>query len=134
MNAPLSQSVQTFPSVVHSSAGSMLLNLSGALLVVVIAIIVTALLLRRSRWGGSRVKGKNLLTVRYRHALGQREQVVIIEVAERCLLLGVTPGSITLLTEIDKDLCDAGNGSTASAGNFQQMLLRQMIRKPGSKL
>lgn len=134
MNTPISQSVQTFPSMIHSSAGSMLLNLSGALLLVVIAIIVTALVLRRSRWGGSLLKGKNMLTVRYRHALGQREQVVIVEVAQRCLLLGVTPGGITLLTEIDKNQCDAEKVSMESTGNFQQMLLRQMIKKPGSKL
>ncbi|WP_442798735.1 flagellar biosynthetic protein FliO [Pantoea vagans] len=110
----------------------MLLNLSGALLLVLIAIIVTALWLRRSRWGGSLTRKNSLLNVRQSHALGQREQVVIVEVTGRWLLLGVTSGGITLLTELDKSCCEAENISHASAGNFQQLLCH-LIKKTESK-
>jgi len=133
MNASFSTPVHAVSLTgASASAGSLLLNLSGALLLVVVAIIVTALWLRRSRWGGSSPRRNHLLNVRQRHALGQREQVVIVEVAGRCLLLGVTAGGITLLTELDQNEVDAGEVPDAAAGSFQQLLC-QLIKKPESR-
>ncbi|WP_337013576.1 flagellar biosynthetic protein FliO [Pantoea sp. AS142] len=131
MNTPIPAQIQAIPLLNEpASAGSMLLSLSGALLLVVVLIVITALLLRRSRWGGTLSSGKNLLTVRHSYALGQRERVVIVEVADRLLLLGVTPGGITMLTEIDKhQVSEAANAST---GSFQKMLLRNISKKTGN--
>ncbi|MEM6051497.1 flagellar biosynthetic protein FliO [Erwinia sp. P7711] len=131
MITPIPSQIEAIPLLnERASTGSMLLNLSGALLVIVVLIVITALLLRRSRWGGWLSDGKNLLTVKYSYALGQRERVVMIEVADRWLLLGVTPGGITLLSEIDKPVGnDADNALNSS---FQQMLLRSISKKSGN--
>lgn len=134
MNSALPQPIQTLStSGGDAFAGSMLLTISGALLLVMVAIVVTAFWLRRSRWGGALTGEKNMLSVRHRHALGQREQVVIVEVTGRWLLLGVTAGSITLLAELDQSQCEAEKVTRASAGNFQHMLLRQLNKKPENK-
>lgn len=129
MGIALSSPPQAVATLGHStSAGSMLTHLSMALLLVVIAIVVTALWLRRSRWGASLSRGKSLLSVKQSHALGQHEQVVIVEVTGRWLLLGVTPGGITLLTELDNRHDEAENIPPPSGGRFQQLLLRQLMK------
>lgn len=129
MGIALSSPPQAVATLGHStSAGSMLTHLSMALLLVVIAIVVTALWLRRSRWGASLSRGKSLLSVKQSHTLGQHEQVVIVEVTGRWLLLGVTPGGITLLTELDNRHDEAENIPPPSGGRFQQLLLRQLMK------
>lgn len=130
MKTSLSSPAQAVSTLGRSaSAGSMLIHLSVALLFVVIAIVVTALWLRRNRWGVSMGRGKSLLSVKQSQALGQHEQVVIVEVTGRWLLLGVTPGGITLLTELDNRHDEAENIPSSSAGSFQQLLLRQVKKK-----
>ncbi|MXP50549.1 flagellar biosynthetic protein FliO [Pantoea sp. Eser] len=109
----------------------MLLNISGALSLVVITIVIAALLLRRSRWGGALSSGKGLLEIKHSFVLGQRERVVIVGVADRCLLLSVTPSGITLLTEMDK--YHAADEEDVPTSNFQQMLLRSITKKPGNR-
>ena len=132
MNSPIQDQIPAIP-LLHepASAGSMLLSISGALFLVVILIVITALLLRRSRWGGSLSSRKNLLAVKHSFVLGQRERVVIVEVADRWFLLGVTPSGITLLTEMDK--CQADEEDNVSSGSFQQMLLRSISKKTGGR-
>lgn len=130
MNSPISAQIQTSPLLNEpASAGSMLLSITGALLMVVLLIVITALLLRRSPWGGSLSRGKSLLTVRHSYALGQRERVVIVEVADRWLLLGVTPGGITLLSELDKQ--QTAEATIPLTSNFQEMLLHNTRKKSG---
>jgi len=108
-----------------TSAGSLLLNLTGALAIVVVLIIVTALLMRRTRWGGA-IGSEKSLTVRQSVTLGQRERVVIVEVGERRLLLGVTPGGISLLTELESP--QAEESERVVPGSFRQTW-RQTLRK-----
>ena len=132
MNSAIPAHIQTIPLLNETaSTGSMLLTISGALSLVVITIVIAALLLRRSRWGGALSSGKNLLAIKHSFVLGQRERVVIVEVADRWLLLGVTPSGITLLTEMDKHPADDEDEVISS--NFQQMLLRSLSKKPGSR-
>lgn len=133
MNTVIPAHIQAIPLLNETaSTGSMLLNISGALSLVVITIVIAALLLRRSRWGGALSSGKGLLEIKHSFVLGQRERVVIVEVADRWLLLGVTPSGITLLTEMDKyHAPDEEDDATTS--NFQQMLLRSLTKKSGNR-
>lgn len=133
MNTAIPAHIQAIPLLNETaSTGSMLLNISGALSLVVITIVIAALLLRRSRWGGALSSGKGLLEIKHSFVLGQRERVVIVEVADRWLLLGVTPSGITLLTEMDKyHTPDEEDDATTS--NFQQMLLRSLTKKSGNR-
>jgi flagellar protein FliO/FliZ len=61
-----------------------------------------------------------------RLGLGQRSQVTMVQVGEKVLVLGVTPGSVTLLDKIDniQELEEAAESKGASAGGFMDSLRR----------
>jgi len=100
------------------SSGTMLLRLSVTLLLVLVLVLFLGWLARRRGWGTGMAKGKNALCVGQIHSLGQRERVIVVEIDTRRFLLGVTPGSITLLCELDK----RSDESEPSQGAFQQAL------------
>jgi flagellar biosynthetic protein FliO len=74
---------------------SQLLQVAGGLLLVVIFIFALAWLLRRagmvSGVAGSVLRVLGVLSV------GQREKLVLVQVGDKQLLVGVTPGSVTTL-------------------------------------
>lgn len=74
---------------------SQLLQVAGGLLLVVITIFALAWLLRRvgmaSGVAGSVLRVLGVLSV------GQREKLVLVQVGDKQLLVGVTPGSVTTL-------------------------------------
>lgn len=130
MNAQIQSQIQATPSFADpASSGSMLVTLSGALVLVLMLILAIAWLVRRSGWVSPLTKGKNILTVRHSQSLGQRERVVVVEVDDRWLLLGVTPGTITFLTEMDKKAGSTEEATRPSAGCFQQALMKAMGKK-----
>ncbi|ROP58337.1 flagellar protein FliO/FliZ [Enterobacter sp. BIGb0383] len=110
------------------SSGAMLFQLSGALLLILALILAIGWLIRRRGWGTSLAKGKTPLTIEQRYSLGQREQLAIVNVDARRFLLGMTPGSITLLTE----LAGAAGGEMPSPGSFQQALTQTQDEKRGA--
>jgi flagellar protein FliO/FliZ len=61
-----------------------------------------------------------------RLGLGQRSQVTLVQVGEKVLVLGVTPGSVTILDKMDSinELEGAGDGKGASSGGFMETLRR----------
>ncbi|MEZ3500098.1 flagellar biosynthetic protein FliO [Pantoea sp. KPR_PJ] len=109
------------------SASTQLIRLSGALALVLLFICGLAWMARRSGWG-TQARGNPQLHVRHSLSLGQRERVAIVEAGNRWFLLGITPTSITLLSEIDKS-ADEQEGPALSAGLFQQVLLSAMRNK-----
>lgn len=60
-------------------------------------------------------------------AVGQRERVVVVEVGEQWLVLGVTPGAISALATLPKGTLPAA----AKAPSFAGLLARAQGRKPG---
>lgn len=110
------------------SASTMLMRLSGALALVIFLILAIAWLARRSGRGASLIKGNSALLVRHSLSLGQRERIAIVEAGDRWFLLGVTPGSVTLLSELDKST-EANATSALSKGLFQQALLSTLRKK-----
>lgn len=110
------------------SASSMLIRLSGALALVILLILAIAWLARRSGRGSSLIKGNSALLVRHSLSLGQRERIAIVEAGDRWFLLGVTPGSVTLLSELDKR-SEAHATSAVPPGLFQQALLSTLRKK-----
>ena len=69
-------------------------------LMVVIGLMAGCLwLIRRGGWQGGR-KGTRAVQVETAVALGDRRQLVIVQVEGRRLLLGVTPMQVSLVTEL----------------------------------
>ena len=109
--------------------GAMLLRLCGALALVILLILALAWLTRRAGWARPQAQDAPLLRIMQSQTLGQRERVVLLEVQDRWLLLGVSPGNVTLLSEIARQR-DAAEARALPAGAFQQAL-RNALRKKG---
>lgn len=89
--------IAAMPSLV---TGSSVLHMFLALLLVLAVIGVIAWLLKRFGIGPG--NQSNLIKVVAAAAVGQRERIVIVEIANAWLVLGVAPGHINLLHQIEK--------------------------------
>jgi flagellar protein FliO/FliZ len=100
------------------SASAQLLRLVLGLLAVVAAVFVLSRVL--PRLGGRALTGTRGFRVVASLPVGQRERVVVLEVGERQIMLGVSPGRISKLHELEEPLPRAGAGtsSEASAGTW----------------
>ncbi len=70
-----------------------------SLLLVLLVIILVAWLLKRMNLGQSGASG--LMRVLGSAAIGQRERIVLVEVKDSCVLIGVGPGQIRTLHTFD---------------------------------
>lgn len=98
---------------------SSLLQLTLGMLVVLGLIVGIAWLLKRS--GRFQVAAGGGLKILGGLSMGARERVVLIQVGEAQLLLGVAPGSVKTLHVLDTPLV-AKNVSTASGSGFASQL------------
>lgn len=78
-------------------AGSMILSL----LAVLVAIVIAAWLLKKFQVGGTTVNGLKIVTSL---SLGAKERIVVVQVGEKQLLLGVTGQQINLLDTLAEPL------------------------------
>lgn len=74
----------------------------GLALFVVLAIFALLIWLLR-KTGGLNFAGKNQLAIISGLSLGMREKLVLVKVGEKQLLLGVTPGRVDKLMELEGD-------------------------------
>ncbi len=84
-----------------------ILSLLG-MLVAVAAILFAAYFVTKwiAAWsapGFTAARGDERLSVLGRISLGRDGQAVVLQIGERCLLLGVTPANISLIRELDED-------------------------------
>mgnify|MGYP000025163790 CR=1 FL=1 len=109
------------------AAGSLVQMLLG--LAVVIGLLYASLhVLKRLGAGGGKSAG--LLKVRCATAVGPRERVVLVDVAGKVLVLGVTPGRITALHTLDAaDLPGTPDASQPPAGKDFQSWLKQTLER-----
>ncbi|HFD80871.1 MAG TPA: flagellar biosynthetic protein FliO [Gammaproteobacteria bacterium] len=122
----------------HDVAGSLaqdplamnsLWQLTAGMLLVLGLILAIAWLLKRSgrfqagAGGGMRILGGL--------SMGTRERVVLVQVGETQLLLGVAPGRVQTLHVLEQPL-DAGNAMPPAAGGFADQLGRLLKKEKTS--
>lgn len=110
--------------------GSVLQMLLG--LVVIVGLLVASLHLLK-RLGAGRASGAGLIKVRGAAAVGPRERVVLVEVADKVLVLGVAPGRVTPLHTLDTIDLPGGNESERplpGGKDFQTWLKQTLERRP----
>ncbi|WP_044011908.1 flagellar biosynthetic protein FliO [Legionella massiliensis] len=100
-------------------SGGELLRVVGGLLIVVAAIVFLSWLLKRLN-GGKFATTRGLKIIACMN-LGTREKIMLINVANRFLLVGVTPGSINTLHDFGED-CPDGFSSEGSKASFSELL------------
>ena len=103
--------IAAMPSLV---TGSSVLHMFLALLLVLAVIGVIAWLLKRFGIGPG--NQSNLIKVVAAAAVGQRERIVIVEIANAWLVLGVAPGHINLLHQIEKIASSTGSEQLSTEG------------------
>lgn len=100
-------------SIASSPSGAALLHMSGALMLILLLIVALAWIARRSRWLPQRGRECRKLTIVGTHSLGQRERLVVVEMAGKHLLLGVTATQISRLAMFDKPEGETAIGEQA---------------------
>lgn len=121
-----------------SGMGGSVLSLLGMLLTVVLVLALaywcTRLIGRRGLPGYARGPGGDKMQVLWQLSLGKAERLVMVKVDRRCLLLGVTSGGISLVTELSEEEAAAwlqSKESTARPENMPSFLdiLRENLPK-----
>jgi flagellar protein FliO/FliZ len=112
-------------SSASASAGGMLQVILGLGLVLA-AIAGCAWLLRRV--GTSHASGAGTIRVIAGAPVGQRERVVLVEVADTWLVIGVAPGNVTALHTMPKGSIAADEGDAVTRPSFSRWL-RQVKEK-----
>lgn len=80
---------------------SSLLKIASALAVTVGVLIVTAYLFKRiMRRGGGTINDRELIRILSSLYLGPKSSIMLVDVLGRVIVVGITSGTISLLTEI----------------------------------
>lgn len=113
------QQVNPVKTAADPLAFSSLIQLTLGMLAVLALILGLAWLLKRS--GRFQIAAGGGLKILGGLSMGTRERVVLLQVGETQLLVGVAPGSVKTLHVLDKPLT-ATNKTVASGSGFAQQL------------
>jgi flagellar protein FliO/FliZ len=111
----------------NMDAGSMILSL----LMVLALIIVSAFILKRFNIAQ---QGTSRLSVVTNLSLGAKERVVVVQVGDKQLLLGVTAQQITLLDTLAEPLIESTTSATDVPLSIASFLSKMKARKPDKAL
>ena len=125
------------PGALGAGMGGNLLSLLGMLAMVVLVLFlaywVTKLIGQRGMPGWARgVDGAGKLQLLWQVNLGKSERLVLVRLNNRCLLLGVTGGGITLLKELNEEEAACWlqkTGEAAQQPNFLDILRDSLSKK-----
>ena len=96
-------------------------------LALVLALIVAVAWVAK-RFAPGNVRGGASLSIVASQAVGQRERVVVVEVGDQWLVVGVAPGHVSSLGMLPKGTLPAP--SAPAAASFAGALSRAIARKP----
>lgn len=95
------------------------MNVVLSLVLVVAAIFLLAWMMRRL--GGATLRSNAFLKVISSVSMGARERVVLVQVGEQQLVLGVAPGRVQTLHVLDKPIATV-DAEGAASGSFSERL------------
>lgn len=125
--APRPFAAPDVPAAVPAGTFGGIAQVTFALLLVLVAVFVVAVLVKRFRnFTGGGGEGVEVLA---QTALGQRERAVIVRVGEARLLLGVTPGQVTLLHSLPPEARLPGAPGAASGNADTRPSFASLLRK-----
>lgn len=115
------------------ATGSVLMTVSGALALIILLMVVMAWAARRSGLARRLNDAQGNMTLVATQSLGPRERLVLVDVGEQRLVLGVTATQITCLATQARP--EHAPQSSAPAATFPLMLekLRQKYRSGGEQ-
>ncbi|MGX5028130.1 flagellar biosynthetic protein FliO [Enterobacter asburiae] len=115
------------------ATGSVLMTVTGALALIILLMVVMAWAARRSGLARRLNDAHGNMTLVATQSLGPRERLVLVDVGEQRLVLGVTASQITCLATQARP--DNAPQTTAPVATFPLMLekLRQKYRPGGEQ-
>lgn len=119
------QAIVSQPSAVP---GSPLLQVSGALLGIIAFILIMAWLAKRFGLAGKTANARGL-KVSASTSLGPRERVIIVDVEDARLVLGVTASHINVLHKLPP-VPVAGEDTAENPADFQSVL-KSLLKRSG---
>ncbi|MEN5015869.1 flagellar biosynthetic protein FliO [Erwinia sp. Eh17-17] len=128
MNTTQQQPVTPQPAI---STGSVLTQVSGVLAAIIILILACAWLAKRLGFAARR-NGSQTLNISASCQLGQRERVVIVDVDDARLVLGVTAQQITHLHTLPAKPQQEVTDAAPAAADFRQVL-QSLLKGAGKK-
>jgi len=128
MNTTQQQPVIPQPAI---STGSMLTQVSGVLAAIIILILACAWVAKRFGFA-SRRSGSQTLNISASCSLGQRERVVIVDVDDARLVLGVTAQQITHLHTLPAKPQQETPDAAEPKPDFRQVL-QSLMKSAGKK-
>jgi len=130
MRRPLASCLLPGLPALAQAAAAPAVSAAGSLLQVFIGLVAVLLLIAATAWVGKRfgiARGgsSGLLQVIGSASVGARERVVVVEVGESWLVVGVAPGSVNALTTLPKGTLQPPSPSIPGApfaARLQQLL------------
>ena len=124
----------TLPAVANAQAGTSSGELGSSLLQVILSLALVLVLLIGSiyllkRLSTPRGSAAGLLRVIAGAAVGTRERVVMVEIGDTWLVLGVAPGSVTALHQLPRQVPTTVSEPTAGGKDFSGWLKQVMERR-----
>lgn len=124
------------PAMALAQASAATTDLGGSVLQVLLSLVVVVLLLIGSlyllkRLSAPRGANAGLLRVIAGTAIGTRERVVVVEIADTWLVLGVAPGSVTPLHQLPRQTLTAASTTAVTGKDFAGWLKQVMDRRNG---
>lgn len=122
------------PAVTNAQASVSPGELGGSLLQVILSLAVVLALLIGSiyllkRLSAPRGSAAGLLRVIAGTAVGTRERVVMVEIGDTWLVLGVAPGSVTALHQLPRQVLTTASEPNAVGKDFSGWLKQVMDRR-----
>lgn len=117
------------PSTTALPTGSVLMQVSSALGAILLLILLAGWLFRRLGFAPQARGKQKLLNLRASCQVGQRERVVVVEVDNTWLVLGVTAQQITPLHTLPAPPAQAAATDHPSAADFRQ-LMQNVLKRP----
>jgi flagellar protein FliO/FliZ len=129
--------VLAFPLLAHAAeaaAPAPAVSAAGSLLQVFIGLVAVLLLIAATAWvakrfGVTRGGAANVLQVVSSASVGARERVVVVEVGESWLVVGVAPGSVNALATLPRGQAPSPAAATPLNASFAAGL-QALIEKP----
>ncbi|MCX7172476.1 MAG: flagellar biosynthetic protein FliO [Proteobacteria bacterium] len=122
------------PAAALAQATTPTAEFGGNILQVILSLIVVVALLFASlyvlkRLSAPRGAAAGLLRVIAATAVGSRERVVVVEIADTWLVLGVTPGSVTPLHQLPRRTLPSVDETSLAGKDFAGWLKQVMDRR-----
>lgn len=122
------------PAAAWAETAAPAADFGGSILQVLLSLIAVVLLLFGSlyllkRLSAPRGAAAGLLRVVAGTAVGSRERVVVVEIADTWLVLGVTPGSITALHQLPSRALPSVKETAGAGKDFAGWLKQVMDRR-----